>query len=409
MNRTRVTLGEALSALIDHRGKTPKKLGGNWSLEGHRVVSALNVKGNRIDDNDHHYVNDDLYARWMKEPLRAGDVLLTSEAPTGEVAYLAEDTDWVLGQRLFGLRGKPGLLDGRYLYYSLRGGDVRHQLMSRTTGTTVSGIRQSELAKIELDLPPIDEQRGIAATLGALDDKIESNRRAVELIEHLLVLEFQKLLSTELVDYQPLSELTSITKGVSYKSADLQPSRTSLVTLKSFDRNGGYKADGLKQYVGPYKAQQVIEPGEVVVAQTDLTQGAEVVGRAVRVPADSSADVLVASLDLVIVRPSAEITPEYLLGVLVDDSFREHCRTRTSGTTVLHLAGDAIPGYSAPIVSAMAQHDFSALSRPLITRADSLNIETVELASLRDALLPELLSGRIRVPEAREAVQEIVA
>ena len=276
-------------------------------------------------------------------------------------------------------------------------------------GSALPYLRASDLSNLPVALPVIDEQRGIAATLGALDDKIESNRRAVELIKRLLVLEFQKLLSTESVDYQPLSELTSITKGISYKSADLQPSRTSLVTLKSFDRNGGYKADGLKQYVGPYKAQQMIDPGEVVVAQTDLTQGAEVVGRAVRVPADSSADVLVASLDLVIVRPNVEITPEYLLGVLVDESFREHCRSRTSGTTVLHLAGDAIPSYLAPIVCVSAQQSFSDLSHPLIARTDSLNIETVRLMSLRDTLLPELLSGRIRVPEAHETVQEVIA
>ena len=68
---------------------------------GHRVLSALNIKRNRIDDNDHHYVDSVLYKKWMKVPLRKGDVLLTSEAPLGEVAYLDSDVDWALGQRLF--------------------------------------------------------------------------------------------------------------------------------------------------------------------------------------------------------------------------------------------------------------------------------------------------------------------
>jgi len=186
MSRVHLRLADALDALIDHRGKTPKKLGGDWSLTGHRVVSAINIKDNRIDENDHHYVSDELYRKWMKEPLRSGDVLLTSEAPTGEVAYVDHDQAWCLGQRLFGLRGKRCLLDGRYLFYMLRGGEVRHQLMSRATGTTVSGIRQSELLKIEVALPPIEKQRGIAATLGALDDKIESNRSAIEIAGDLL-------------------------------------------------------------------------------------------------------------------------------------------------------------------------------------------------------------------------------
>lgn len=134
-----------------------------------------------------------MYKKWMKIPLQAGDVLLTSEAPTGEVAYLPERYDWALGQRLFGLRGKPGLLDGRYLFYALRGGDARHQMIARATGTTVSGIRQSELVRVELDLPGIEVQRGIAATLGALDDKIASNRRAIALMEDLTRTHFDKL------------------------------------------------------------------------------------------------------------------------------------------------------------------------------------------------------------------------
>jgi type I restriction enzyme S subunit len=289
--------------------------------------------------------------------------------------------------------------DPRFAYYWFLSTD----LTAYNSGSVQPMLNRNYIANVPISIPPLIEQRGIAATLAALDRKIESNKRSVRLIEKLLLLEFQKLLCKEPVEYRRLSDLATITKGVSYKSVDLQTSTTSLVTLKSFDRKGGYKVDGLKQYTGPYKPQQVLQPGEVVVAQTDLTQGAEVVGRAVRVPADSSADVLVASLDLAIVRPTSAITLEYLLGLLVDEAFREHCRSRTSGTTVLHLAGDAIPSYMAPIASASSQESFSTLSRPLLAKADSLNAETVELAKLRDALMPEVLSGRIRVPEAKEA------
>jgi hypothetical protein len=211
MSGTPVLLGDALAVLIDHRGKTPKKLGGDWSTTGHRVVSAINVKGGRVDSNDHHYVSDAIYEQWMKEPLRAGDVLLTSEAPTGEVAFLDVDCDWCLGQRLFGLRGKPGLLDGRYLFYLLRGGDVRAQLMARSTGTTVSGIRQSELVKVELNLPSLDEQRKIARTLGAFDDKIESNRRACRLLWSILKAQYEQLALTGA--HRPLKEVLSLRYG----------------------------------------------------------------------------------------------------------------------------------------------------------------------------------------------------
>jgi type I restriction enzyme, S subunit len=397
VTRQQVLLGDALTELIDYRGKTPKKLGGDWSLSGHRVVSAKNIKDSRVDDNDHHYVDSDIYEKWMKVPLQAGDVLLTSEAPTGEVAYLSADQDWVLGQRLFGLRADPEKLVGEYLFYLLRGGPTRQQLLARATGTTVSGIRQSQLVKVVLDLPPLDEQRAVAATLGSLDAKIESNRLAVGLIDELLKALFHEAVSDLETSLQPVSEFASVTKGVSYKSVDLVESRTSLVTLKSFDRTGGYKPQGLKQYAGPYKPQQVIAPGELAVAQTDLTQAAEVVGRAIRIPSDRSADVLVASLDLAIVRPLHGMSQAYLWGVLTQEAFREHCRARTSGTTVLHLASGAVGSYMAPVATQERQEAFSEVAEPLLLRADALNQESESLAQLRETLLPALLSGRVGV------------
>lgn len=344
-------------------------------------------------DQKYSLQDDDMLFCWSGQPETSIDT------------YWWRGGEGWLNQHIFKVLPNQGLVDRSFLYHLLRYLRPTFVQIARNKQTTGLGhVTKADLQRLVVALPPINEQRAIAATLGALDDKIESNRRSVQIIESLLVLEFQNLLRKESVEYRQLSELTSITRGVSYKSIDLQPSSTSLVTLKSFDRNGGYKANGLKPYIGPYKLQQVIHPGEVVVAQTDLTQGAEVVGRAVRVPADSTAEVLVASLDLVIVRPNLEITLEYLVGVLVDEAFRSHCRSRTSGTTVLHLASDAIPSYMAPTVSAAAQQSFSATSRPLLARADSLNIETVELASLRDALMPELLSGRMRVPEAMEVL-----
>lgn len=305
--------------------------------------------------------------------------------------------NWVCGPKL----------DPLYLKFVLQAD--RDALLRFANGSTHQTIYFPEVKAFHALLPPIEEQRGIAATLGALDDKVESNRRAIDVGSQLLSALARRSLERAGSDRIPLRELASITKGVSYRSADLVPSRIALVTLKSFDRNGGYKRDGLKPYAGKYKPDQVIRPGEVAVAQTDLTQGAEVVGRVVRVPADASADTLVASLDLAVVRPNGRLTPEYLWAMLADERFREHCRARTSGTTVLHLARDAIPEYLAPVPSSDEIRTFTELAEPLLAGVDTLSDQSVRLSTLRDALLPELLSGRIRVPEARDAAAEATA
>lgn len=314
-------------------------------------------------------------------------------------------TTYAIGRGIAAIRGASPS-DTTYIRYAIFDGLSR--LLALTSGSVFPNISAGDLKKFELSWPAAAIRTEIAGTLEAIDKKIESNRRAVELIELLLRLEFQRVAASDDVVEVPLSDLVSIAKGVSYKSVDLQPSRTSLVSLKSFDRRGGYKPNGLKPYVGPYKPHQVVEPGEVVVAQTDLTQGAEVVGRAIRVPADARADTLVASLDLVIVRPLRSLSPEYLQGVLTDEAFRQYCQSRTNGTTVLHLAADAIPAYGAPIVSASEQLAYTEFARPLIKRADSLNRETDKLIALRDGLLADLLSGRARVTTAANVAAESI-
>lgn len=173
-----VALGEALDLLIDHRGKTPKKLGGDFTDSGVKVVSAIHIKNGRINwDERERYVSESMFRRWMPCRTRCGDVLLTSEAPLGEVAQVEDDEPLVLSQRVFALRGKSRVLHSTYLRYFLQSEFGRRRLLSMATGSTVSGIRQELLRKVQVPLPPFEEQERIAGVLGAFDDLIETDRR----------------------------------------------------------------------------------------------------------------------------------------------------------------------------------------------------------------------------------------
>lgn len=335
-----------------------------------------------------------------------GDVLLTTKGTVGRRAIMPPASPaFAYSPQLCFFRVLDQSIDPRWLYYWLGSEAFWSQATGVSQQTDMAAyISLRDLRQIQIALPPVEEQHGISATLGALDDKIHSNEQAIQLLRDLMQLHFRRVLEIEPPELVPLVEVATVTKGRSYKSTELQPSTAALVTLKSIDRNGGYKSNGLKSYVGPFKPEQVVQPGELVVAQTDLTQGAEVVGRGVRVPPVNEFDTLVASLDLVIVRPSGGMPVEYLYGLLTSEAFRQHCRSHTTGTTVLHLAKDAIPTWLAPVASADAQETYAAIARPLLARMDALRHEQARLESLRDALLPELLSGRVRVPEVAEAI-----
>ena len=161
---------DTLEAIIDYRGKTPKK-----SENGILTLSAKTVKNNFIDYNNCYYISQDEYNRFMVRGIpKKGDILLTTEAPLGMVAKLDRD-NVAIAQRLLTLRGKEDILDNDYLLYYLQSSIGQHLLKSHETGTTVTGIKQAVFRKLEISIPTIKEQRKIATILSALNNKISVN------------------------------------------------------------------------------------------------------------------------------------------------------------------------------------------------------------------------------------------
>lgn len=186
-------LETCISHLIDHRGKTPKKLGGDWSQGGIPALSAKNVKAGRIIRAElTNFVDDEMFRRWMPEPLALNDIVMTSEAPLGELVYLARNADYCLSQRVFGIRANRDVVVPSYLYRFLESDDAQTQLAGRASGTTVVGIRQSELRKIAVSVPPIGIQRAAAGLFQGCADLAtqldESTEKLATLRDYLLPL-----------------------------------------------------------------------------------------------------------------------------------------------------------------------------------------------------------------------------
>lgn len=391
-----IPLREAVQLVIDHRGKTPKKLGGDWTESGHRVVSALNIKNSRVDSNEHHYISTEMYEKWMPEPLRAGDVLVTSEAPLGEVAFLDRDVEWALGQRLFALRARPEILDGRYLYYLLKGGKPREELFARATGTTVLGIRQAELVKIQLELPSLTEQRAIAATLGALDDKIESNRRAIEVLQRLSAAAFTRW----------RNEAVTVVTSTFGAYADVYGGATPKTTVPDYWGGGLawttptdvtglsapylFKTSRTITNEGLQSCTAVMHPAGTIFMTSRATIGAFAINQ---VPAATNQG-------FIAVRPRREADRYFLFEEMRSrvDEFIDNA----NGSTFLEINRSRFKELPLEVPEPEAIALLDKQIGPLHRKAAQLALESDRLTALRDALLPELLSGRVRaLTEAR--------
>ena len=156
---------EEICDIVDYRGKTPKKVD-----EGIFLVTAKNIRKGYIDyEKSQEYVNPDDYAEIMRRGLpQIGDVLITTEAPCGNVAQIDRE-DIALAQRVIKYRPKDGHLNSSYLKYILLGEEFQNKLLKAATGGTVKGIKGSKLHKLTIPVPSIEEQRRIVDILDRFD------------------------------------------------------------------------------------------------------------------------------------------------------------------------------------------------------------------------------------------------
>lgn len=415
-------LADVLARIIDHRGRTPKKLGGDFVSSGVRVLSALNVQDGRVDDSDRRYVTEEMWHRWMPEKLRSGDVLLTSEAPLGQTAYLTSDDPLCLGQRLFALRADERRLHGRFLYYYLRSDAGQSGLAARATGTTVVGIRQSELLRVEVPLPPLRDQQAIAAVLGTLDDKIEQNHRTARALEGLARATFKAWF----VDYEPVkAKVAGATSFPGMPPATFAALPDCLADSPLGPVPQGWVV-GTMGDVGEQRRDQ-IAPGEVDdetpyiglehMPRRDIALSEW--GRAASVTSSKSrfcrGDVLygklrpyfhkvgpapldgVCSTDIVVLYSKRVEYAAWLLMLVSSDNFVAHTDRSSAGTKMPRTNWKDMAVFPVALPPLPVAAAYQTQVGPMLDMIEAGIHESIRLAALRDYLLPRLLNGGVQV------------
>jgi type I restriction enzyme S subunit len=178
-----VGLTKYLQSLVDYRGKTPEK-----TKDGIFLVTAKNIKNGIIDYSlSQEFVNEEEYDEIMRRGKpQIGDVLLTTEAPLGEVANV-DDINIALAQRIIKMQGKSGILDNYFLKYWILGASFSQNLQSLCTGSTALGIKASKLCLLKVVIPPLDEQEKIAQFLDyktkQIDELIAKKETLIEKLD----------------------------------------------------------------------------------------------------------------------------------------------------------------------------------------------------------------------------------
>lgn len=190
-NEWEVVSIKSVTDYVDYRGKTPKKV-----EYGTFLVTAKNIKEGYIDyELSKEYIPTDEYNEVMRRGRpKIGDVLITTEAPCGNVAQI-DNENVALAQRIIKYRAKRNFLDNTFLKYYFLSEKFQNILLVNSTGGTVKGIKGSRLHQLPIILPPVPEQEKIAQILSKWDEGIELCEKLIEKKELLKKGLMQKLLT----------------------------------------------------------------------------------------------------------------------------------------------------------------------------------------------------------------------
>jgi type I restriction enzyme S subunit len=410
---TETTLGEVCQKIGDGLHGTPKYsingdyffINGNNLIDGKIVFKADTKKINKIEFDKH------------KKSLGKNTVLISINGTIGKLAKYNNEK-CILGKSAGYLNVKNNT-SVDFIYYIMLDSKFQNDISKNANICTIKNVSLAQLREYIVSLPLPKEQKAIADILLSFDNKIELLNEQNKTLETMAQAIFKEWFvkfnypnaTGEMIDSEigkipkdwkifELEELVNTINGYSYKGKELvEQSNEALVTLKSFNRNGGFQTRGFKPFKGTPKVQHEVVIGDLIVAHTDLTQDAEVLGNPAFIFENGGFYKMYITMDLVkIISKINNIDNAFLYYIMKDRRFKGHCVGYSNGTTVLHLSKKAIPEYKIALpMDLKFTKEFSYLAYSFTNKISNNITQIQALQNTRDTLLPKLMSGKLRV------------
>jgi len=395
-------------------------VGKDYTDDGVPVIRGTNLSDvSKFSFDNFVFVSEEKADSLLANNAHPGDLVFTQRGTLGQVGIIPKDSNYerfVISQSQMKLTVDEEKADPEFVYYFFRSPKAIYYIHNLAISSGVPHINLQILKDFVIDLPPLPIQKRIAEILGALDNKIETNRRinrsleqmAQALYKHWFV-DFGPLQNGGFVDsklgkipegwkVEPLGSHIQVQRGLSYKGSGLADAGLPLHNLNSIHNGGGYQHNGIKYYQEAYKERHTVNPGDLVVANTDLVFASEKIGSPALIP-KRYGDLGLFSHHLY----KIEITEQsvfsniFLNQLLCHPRFRKQVANWASGTTVTMLPQDGLNKQNVVVPPKAVVLKFDRIIQPMRSQIEINEEEIHTLAQTRDYLLPKLLSGELEV------------
>ncbi|WP_257275651.1 restriction endonuclease subunit S, partial [Endozoicomonas sp. SESOKO4] len=390
---------------IDYRGKTPKK-----TAEGIPLITAKNIRNGFINRQPREFIAESDYDSWMTRGIPCvGDVVITTEAPLGNVAVIDIEEKFALAQRSICLQSYVSETS-RFIHYALRSPEFQKALTLNATGTTVSGIKAATLKTLRLPVPPLSEQKIIAQKLDTLLAQVESTKARLERTRETLKRFRQSVLaaavSGKLIgiegasnkeQYKKFEDILKDRKQLSYgvlKPGDFDRDGVPMVRVMDVSDRGGFNKTDIfkisKQLSDEFK-RTVVNEGDIILSVMATT------GRAAIIPTElSGANV---NRALAVIKLSAEVLPKFILFQLLSPKFQEAFVEKQIGTAQKRINLADLRKFDTWVPDMAIQKTVVTRVEQLFAHADTIEKQTeVALArvnNLTQSILAKAFRGEL--------------
>jgi type I restriction enzyme S subunit len=405
---------------------------GDHSPNGIPLIKAADVGNGRVNASPAFKISQDKHQEHCRTELTGGELLITLVGTPGQCAIAPAEIKGFNVVRAVGVFNVELIADNRYIMYAIQGPRSQSHIRNVCNTTVQATLNLGDLKGLPLSIPPLAEQKAIAHILGTLDDKIELNRKTNETLEAMA----KALFKSWFVDFDPVrakaegrstglpaeisdlfpdsfedSELGEIPIGWRVGEiqdiAELNPetwgSRNQPLRVKYLDlsnvKHG--KIDCVEEYEwgdAPSRARRILKTGDTVVGTVRPGNGSYcLIGE----------DGITGSTGFAVLRPKNKNDNAFV--------YLSSC-SKENIDRLAHLAdGGAYPAVRPELVAQtpviVARREvldcFSNRISPLFTAAEKRKQLSKVLCRVRDALLPKLISGEIRIPDAEKMLEEV--
>ena len=326
----------------------------------------------------------------------------------------------------------------KFVYYFLK----NFEFSNFDSGSVQPTLNRNYIYTATVKYPDVGEQKIIAEFLESFDRKIELNQKMNETLEEMA----KSLFKSWFIDFDPVrakaegrptelskeisdlfpnsfedSELGEIPKGwqigklvdvifldsgFAYKGIKKGIGENLLTTMGCVSYNSRFNDKGIHRYDGNFKDSTIVKPGDICISSHDVTQDRNHLGAPFIIPKTYENKSIASATNTFIVRIVNEFSREFLYQTFKSKRFRQEMIASAKGTAIIHVSKDSVLNFKFCKPTNSIIENFSKITQPIVVKLENNKDEIATLSELRDTLLPKLISGELKIPDAENLVEE---